>query len=57
MVQHTNQWEELSDQRRIFPCYSSIGRYNNEWMIVDYKKFVPGKAIQPGTLTVLEEIP
>ncbi|OQR76026.1 putative phospholipase B 2-like [Tropilaelaps mercedesae] len=33
------------------------GSYNNQWMIVDYKRFTPGKNIQPGTLTVLEEIP
>ncbi|XP_022694153.1 putative phospholipase B-like 2 isoform X1 [Varroa jacobsoni] len=33
------------------------GSYNNQWMIVDYKKFAPGQPIQPGTLTVLEEIP
>lgn len=31
--------------------------YNNQWMIVDYKKVAPGQPIQPGTLTVLEEIP
>lgn len=35
------------------PC-----RYNNQWMVVDYKAFSPGKAgPQPGVLTVLEQIP
>lgn len=34
------------------------GRYNNQWMIVDYKAFVPGGP-SPGrrVLTVLEQIP
>lgn len=34
------------------------GRYNNQWMIVDYKAFVPGKP-SPGSrvLTILEQIP
>lgn len=35
------------------PC-----RYNNQWMVVDYKAFSPGKAgLQQGVLTVLEQIP
>ncbi len=29
-------------------------RYNNQWMIVDYKKFQP---VQPGLLYVVEQIP
>lgn len=35
-----------------------LGRYNNQWMIVDYKAFVPGGP-SPGSrvLTVLEQIP
>lgn len=34
------------------------GRYNNQWMIVDYKAFVPGGP-SPGSrvLTILEQIP
>lgn len=33
-------------------------RYNNQWMIVDYKSFIPGKlSLQKGLLTVLEQIP
>lgn len=36
----------------------SLGRYNNQWMIVDYKAFFPGGP-SPGrrVLTVLEQIP
>lgn len=49
----------LGQQPRV--CPSSLlgsGRYNNQWMIVDYKAFVPGGP-SPGrrVLTVLEQIP
>ncbi len=33
------------------------GTYNNQYMIVDKKKFLPFNAIQPGTLYVVEQIP
>lgn len=34
------------------------GRYNNQWMIVDYKAFVPGKpSLGSRVLTILEQIP
>lgn len=40
------------------PSLCGAGRYNNQWMIVDYKAFVPGRS-SPGTkvLTILEQIP
>uniref|UniRef100_A0AAR2JFJ5 Phospholipase B-like n=1 Tax=Pygocentrus nattereri TaxID=42514 RepID=A0AAR2JFJ5_PYGNA len=41
----------------IFSQYNS-GTYNNQWMIVDYKNFIPGKpSIKEGLFTVLEQIP
>lgn len=33
------------------------GTYNNEWMIVDYKKFTPNKPLQNNLLIVLEQLP
>lgn len=33
------------------------GTYVNQYMVVDFKNFVPGAALTPGTLWVVEEIP
>lgn len=41
----------------IFKRFNS-GTYNNQWMIVDYKAFVPGKpSLGSRVLTILEQIP
>lgn len=41
-----------------FSPHLGHGRYNNQWMVVDYKAFTPGRT-GPGSkvLTVLEQIP
>lgn len=31
--------------------------YNNQWIVVDYKKFTPKKPLQDGALWILEQIP
>ncbi|KAN0012252.1 hypothetical protein ACTFIU_007550 [Dictyostelium citrinum] len=33
------------------------GTYNNQWMIVDYNKFIKGVKVQDGTLYVFEQLP
>jgi len=39
-----------------FANYNS-GTYNNQWMVVDYKLYTPGKPLQPNTLWIAEQIP
>uniref|UniRef100_A0A1A8FFZ3 Phospholipase B-like n=1 Tax=Nothobranchius korthausae TaxID=1143690 RepID=A0A1A8FFZ3_9TELE len=42
---------------KLFGRYNS-GTYNNQWMIVDYKQFTPGKTdVKKGLFVVLEQIP
>uniref|UniRef100_G1PHR1 Phospholipase B-like n=1 Tax=Myotis lucifugus TaxID=59463 RepID=G1PHR1_MYOLU len=48
----------LASDRGHLSSLFAPGRYNNQWMIVDYKAFVPGGP-SPGSrvLTILEQIP
>jgi len=45
--------EEWTD---IYSKYQS-GTYNNQWMVVDTKRFIPKLQMLPGTLWVLEQLP
>jgi hypothetical protein len=37
--------------------YFFFTRYNNEWMIIDYKLYTPGQDLKDNLLIVLEQIP
>jgi len=41
---------------RLFARFNS-GTYNNQWMVIDYKRFKVGKALKKGLLWVLEQLP
>jgi hypothetical protein len=45
-----------SEWSTYFSQYNS-GTYNNQWQIVDYKLFTPGKPLPKGTLWILEQVP
>lgn len=46
-----------SSWSQIFAKFNS-GTYNNQWIVVDYKKFTPGnQKLAPNTLWIIEQIP
>jgi len=50
MAKHGKEWCEIVAR------YNSA-TYNNQYMVVDYNKFIPQVELQPGTLWVAEQIP
>ena len=41
---------------KLFARYNS-GTYNNQWMVLNYNFFEPGRPIKAGLLWVLEQLP
>ncbi len=37
--------------------FANTGTYNNQYMIIDLKVFQAGQQLQPGLLTIVEQIP
>ncbi|XP_048582385.1 putative phospholipase B-like 2 [Nematostella vectensis] len=56
-VMIANRLARTSDEWTFLFSKHNSGTYNNQWMVLDYKLFTPGQPIQPGTLSVLEQIP
>jgi hypothetical protein len=51
------QWlDVLQTARQCWFCHA-LRRYNNQYMIVDIKRFAPSQELQPGLLTVVEQMP
>jgi len=55
--QHLNVFLAFSSRVILTDCVD-VQRYNNQWMVVDYKKFVAhSSSVGAGLLFVLEQIP
>jgi len=45
-----------ADWVQIFSMYNS-GTYNNQWIVVDHNKLMPGVGLKKGALYILEQVP
>uniref|UniRef100_A0A8C4QZ36 Phospholipase B-like n=1 Tax=Eptatretus burgeri TaxID=7764 RepID=A0A8C4QZ36_EPTBU len=50
LARNASHWAQIFKQH-------NSGTYNNQWMVVDYKAFKPGKASTENVLVVLEQMP
>jgi hypothetical protein len=55
-VQVANDATTAVEWHQLFQRYNN-GGYNNQWMVVDYKLFVPGTRLAPNTFVVGEQAP
>eukprot|EP01121_Diplochlamys_sp_Union-15-3_P017329 TRINITY_DN607_c0_g1_i1.p1 TRINITY_DN607_c0_g1~~TRINITY_DN607_c0_g1_i1.p1 ORF type:complete len:533 (-),score=75.69 TRINITY_DN607_c0_g1_i1:57-1655(-) len=53
----SNRMADSGEQwTKYFAMYNS-GTYNNQWMVVDYKLFTPGRILPPNVLWIIEQMP
>ena len=50
LAQTGDEWAE------VYSTHNS-GTYNNQYQVLDLKRFVPGSALLPGALTIVEQMP
>lgn len=55
-VQVANEEQDAVSWHQTFARYNN-GGYNNQWMVIDYSRFVPGSPIAPNTFVVGEQAP
>lgn len=56
-VRTANQLANAGSEWYSIVSEHNSGTYNNQYMVIDTKKFQAGSALQPGTLFVVEQIP
>lgn len=56
-VRMANQMAHTGPEWYSYVSQHNSGTYNNQYMVFDGKRFRPGNALEPHTLTVVEQIP
>lgn len=52
-----NRLSRSGDEWATYFEHFNSGTYDNQWMVVDHKRFIPGQAIQPNTLWIASTMP